>query len=264
MHLLFDKRSWMVSAFCLIFGMSVSHAEEKQTSNKQFYKGTPIKALLVTGGCCHDYNFQTKALTMASEARAPIEWTVVNKGGRGTHAEIDLYNDPNWAKPYDVVVHNECFAATKNPEYIRKITDAHKKGKPSVVIHCAMHTYRDAKIDDWRNFLGVTSRHHEHQSRYPVKVVKQQHPIMKGFPRDWKTPKDELYIVKHTAKGMTPLATAASEKNGKVHPVIWINDFHGTRVFGTTFGHTNETFSDPVFLDLVTRGILWSAGKLDK
>ena len=237
-------------------------AEDKKTSNKQFYNGDPLNVLLVTGGCCHDYDFQTKALTMASEARAPLKWTVVNKGGKGTHAEIELYNDPNWAKPYDVIVHNECFARTKNPEYIRKITDVHKKGKPAVVIHCAMHTYRDAKIDDWRDFLGVTSKHHEHQSKYPVKVTKKDHPIMKGFPDNWITPRDELYIVKGTAKGMTPLATAASEKNGKVQPVIWVNDFHGTRVFGTTFGHTNGTFSDPVFLDLVTRGILWSAGKL--
>ncbi|MEJ6573174.1 MAG: ThuA domain-containing protein [Akkermansiaceae bacterium] len=256
------KLNWIiqcVAAVTLLMGASQAEGE-----NKQFYKGKPIKALLITGGCCHNYKFQSKALTMASEAKAPIQWTVHNKGGKGTHAEIELYNDPNWAKPYDVVVHNECFAKTSNPEYIRKITEAHKKGVPAVVIHCAMHTYRDTKIDDWRQFLGVTSRHHEHQSRYPVKVVKKDHPTLKGFPLDWVTPKDELYIVKHVAKTTTPLVTAKSEKNGAVQPVIWINDFHGTRVFGTTFGHTDATFSDPVFLDLLTRGILWSAGKLDK
>lgn len=234
-----------------------------QTDSKQLYTGKPIKALLITGGCCHNYTFQSKALTMATESKAPIQWTVHNKGGKGTQAEIELYNDPNWAKPYDVVIHNECFAKTTNPEYIRKITEAHKKGVPAVVIHCAMHTYRDAKIDDWRQFLGVTSRHHEHQSNYPVTVTQKDHPVMKGFPEKWKSPKDELYIVKSVAKGTTPLATAASEKNGAVQPVIWVNDFHGTRIFGTSFGHSDDTFSDPVFLDLVTRGILWSAGKLE-
>ncbi len=254
----------LMVASCLVTSYAMSCVHADQTASKQFYEGKPIKALLVTGGCCHDYKFQTKALTMASEARAPIEWTIVNKGGRGTHAEIDLYDDPNWAKPYDVVVHNECFAKTKNPDYIRKITDVHKKGKPAVVIHCAMHTYRDAEIDDWRNFLGVTSKHHEHQSHYSVKVEKRDHPVMKGFPANWKTPKDELYIVQDTTAGMTPLATSASQKNSKIHPVIWVNDFHGTRVFGTTFGHTNATFSNAVFLDLVTRGILWSAGKLEE
>jgi len=255
------KLNWIikcVAAITLLTGLTQAEGD-----NEQFYTGKPVKALLVTGGCCHNYVFQSKALTMASEAKAAIQWTVVNEGGKGTHAEIDLYNDPNWAKPYDVVVHNECFAKTKNPDYIRKITEAHKKGVPAVVIHCAMHTYRDAKIDDWRQFLGVTSRHHEHQSRYPVKVVKKDHPVLKNFPVDWVSPKDELYIIKHVAKTTTPLVTAKSEKNGAVHPVIWVNDFHGTRVFGTTFGHTDATFSDPVFLDLVTRGILWSAGKIN-
>ena len=59
------------------------------------------------------------------------------------------------------MIHNECFANTADPDYIRKITNAHKAGVNAVVIHCAMHTYRAAKIDDWREFLGVTSRRHE-------------------------------------------------------------------------------------------------------
>ncbi|MBK1829841.1 ThuA domain-containing protein [Verrucomicrobiaceae bacterium R5-34] len=251
--------------FRLLTAVLLTHsATADEPEEKQFYHGKPVKALLVTGGCCHDYEFQTKALTMASEAKAPIQWTVVNQGGKGTKAEIDLYQDPNWAKGYDVVVHNECFAGTTNVEYIKKITDAHKQGAPAVVIHCAMHTYRKSKDTEWQNFLGVTTKHHDHQSHYPVTTVKKDHPIMKGFPANWKTPKDELYVILDTAKGMSPLATSVSEKDGKVHPVIWVNDFHGTRVFGTTFGHTSETFSDPVFLDLVTRGILWSAGKLEK
>jgi hypothetical protein len=31
-----------------------------------------------------------------------------------------------------------------------------------------MHTYRAAKIDDWREMLGVSSFMHEHQSIYEV------------------------------------------------------------------------------------------------
>ena len=105
-------------------------------------------------------------------------------------------------------------------------------------------------------------KNHGHQVHYAVKVSNRDHPVIKGFPSNWKTPKDDLYFVQDTTAGMLPLATSASQKNSKIHPVIWVNDFHGTRVFGTTFGHTNATFSDPIFLDLVTRGILWSAGKL--
>ena len=231
---------------------------------EKLYTGKPLKALIVTGGCCHNYKFQSEALTSAIKNVADVEVTVVNEGGTGTRAEIDLYKNKDWAKPYDVIIHNECFADTANEDYIRSITDAHKAGKPAIVIHCAMHTYRSAKIDDWREFLGVTSKHHEHQSNYPVKVVAKDHPIMKGFPENWVTPKDELYIIEKTWPKTTALATSASERTSKVQPVIWVNDFHGTRVFGTTYGHSDETFRDPVFINLLGRAFLWSAGKLEK
>ena len=120
-----------------------------------------IQALLITGGCCHDYAYQAKRLLEGSKKRAHIEWTVALDPRKGTSGKIDLYQDPDWAGPYDIVVHNECFASTKDPEYIRKITRAHHGGVAAVVIHCAMHTYRGAKIDDWRELLaspaGVTS-----------------------------------------------------------------------------------------------------------
>ena len=222
----------------------------------------PIRILLVTGGCCHDYDFQTKQMLQATlDMKVKCEWTVINKGGKGTRAQIDLYNDPNWADGYDVVVHNECFANTKDADYIRKITTAHKNGANAVVIHCAMHTYRAAKIDDWREFLGVTSRRHDHQSRYPVKTVAVDHPIMKDVPVDYVSPKDELYIIENTGPETKVLATSKSEKDGKAHPVIWTNTYGKARVFGTTYGHSNETFSDKVFLSTIVRGIVWAAGR---
>jgi uncharacterized protein len=233
----------------------VAHAASKSKPN------APLRALLITGGCCHDYDLQSKALSEGSQKFAAITWTVVNEGGKGTSAEISLYNDPNWARPYDVVVHNECFANTDKPEYIRKITAAHKAGKPAVVIHCAMHTYRAATIDDWREFLGVTSRRHDHQSEYAVKVVDRDHPIMRGFPEKWVTPRDELYIIEKLWPGAKALATSRSEKDNSENPVIWINNYQGTRVFGTTYGHGNATWQDPVFIGVVSRGMLWAAGR---
>ncbi len=222
----------------------------------------PLKALLVTGGCCHDYDFQAKTLTAGVSQRARVEWTIVNEGGKGTKAQIKLYEKEDWAKGYDVVVHNECFADTNDPAYIARITKAHKDGVPAVVIHCAMHTYRSLKTDDWREFLGVTSKHHEHQSKYPVKVVAADHPVMKGFPADWVTPKDELYVIEKLWPTATALATSRSEKTKQDQPVFWVNTYGKARVFGTTWGHGNETIANPNFLDVVSRGLLWSTDKL--
>ncbi|MEZ5329188.1 MAG: ThuA domain-containing protein [Verrucomicrobiales bacterium] len=235
--------------------------EAPAVKQSKIYSGEPIKALLITGGCCHNYLFQSLALTTGSESMADIEWTVVNEGGNGTKAQIDLYKDPEWAKNYDVVVHNECFADTDDEAYVKSITAGHKGGVPAVVVHCAMHTYRAAKFDDWREFLGVTSRRHDHQSNYPVKVVAEDHEAMKGFPRDWISPKDELYIIEKLWPKATALATSVSEQDKMAYPVVWTNDYHGTRVFGTTYGHSDDTFRDSAFIQLLTRGIVWAANK---
>ncbi len=222
----------------------------------------PINILLITGGCCHDYDYQTKAMQEAfAEHKVPAKWTVINEGGKGTKAEIDFYNNPDWAKGYDVVIHNECFADTISEEYIRKITKAHQNGANAVVIHCAMHTYRASSINDWREFLGVTSRRHDHQSNYPVKIVAPDHPITQGIEPNWVTPKDELYIIETTWPKTKVLATSVSEKDGSSHPVLWTNEYGKARVFGTTYGHSNETFADKNFRRALVQGIRWSAGK---
>jgi len=252
----------VMAMLLLTFSLTVQ-AEEKPAGKDGGKGASKINALLVTGGCCHDYPFQTKAMQLAAAKRGvSIEWTVVNEGGKGTQAKIDLYSKPDWADGFDVVVHNECFANTLDEAYIRKITSAHKSGVNAVVIHCAMHTYRAAKINDWREFLGVTSRRHEHQSNYTVKVTAKDHPIMKGYPDDHKTAKDELYVIEKVWPTAKVLATSKSEANGKSHGVFWINQYGKARVFGTTYGHSSETFQDEVFLTALTRGIQWAAGKL--
>jgi uncharacterized protein len=222
----------------------------------------PLKVLLVTGGCCHNYPLQTLAMREAfAEAGIKVQWTVADEGGTGTKAMIDLYNNPDWHKGFDLVIHNECFAETDDPDYIRKITKPHFAGVNGVVIHCAMHTYRSAKIDDWREFLGVTSRRHDHQSRYPVDLVAVDHPIMAGFPNDYRTAMDELYIIEKVWPNTEVLATSTSERTGEKQAVFWTNRYGQARVFGTTYGHSEDTFRDPVFLRTLVRGSLWAAGR---
>jgi type 1 glutamine amidotransferase len=64
--------------------------------------------------------------------------------------------------------------------------------------------------------------------------------------------------------GAKALATSVSERDGKTYPVAWINQYGKARVFGTTYGHSDDTFRDAVFLDYVSRGVLWAAGRLGK
>jgi len=57
------------------------------------------------------------------------------------------------------------------------------------------------------------------------------------------------------------LATAVSPEDGAEYPMIWVNDYHGARVFGTTVGHGPETWDDPTFRDLLVRGFEWAVNR---
>jgi uncharacterized protein len=224
------------------------------------FAGQPrINALIVSGGCCHDYPGVAKVMMDAIGRSLPVDWTVVVQGGRGTRGSMPVYADPDWAKGFDIVVHNECLADVEDPEYIRRIVRGHVNGPPAIVIHCAMHSYRKAAIDDWREFLGVTSVRHTADFAIPVKIAAKDHSAMKGFKEDWVTPIDELYVIDKIWPNTTPLATAVSPEDKKEYPLVWASEYGGkTRVFGTTLGHGNDTWADPVFQDLLTRGFKWA------
>ena len=249
------RSGWLASlGLSLVLGLSPSRADD----------AAPVRALLVAGGCCHDYQRQKSIMAEGVSARANVVWTVVHQGGNATNSKIPLYENPDWAKDFDVVVHDECFSDAADPAWTARILAPHKAGLPAVVLHCAMHSYRD-KTDEWFKFLGVTS--HGHGANYPFEVInlRKDDPIMAGFGESWKTPKGELYLISKFWDTATPLGHARSRDTKKDEVCIWTNLYgpNKTRVFGTTLGHHNEEVSHPVFLNLLTRGLLWSAGKLD-
>jgi uncharacterized protein len=224
------------------------------------FAGQPrIKALIVSGGCCHDYSGEAKVFMDTISKALPVDWTVAIQGGRGTVGSMPIYDNPNWISGFDIVVHNECLADVKDPAYLRKITSAHRGGVPAMVIHCSMHSYRAAEVDDWREFLGVTSRRHTTAHNIAVKIVAPDESAMKGMKADWVTPTDELYVIEKLWPNAKALATAVSPEDQKEYPLVWINQYNGTtRVFGTTIGHGEATWNDPVFQDLLTRGFKWA------
>lgn len=229
-------------------------------------EGKPLKVLMVCGGCCHDYANQKMIIAEGISARANVEFTIVHEESRvkddRTH-QISIYKEANWAKAYDVVIHNECFGAVTDVPFVEGIAKAHHDGVPAVMLHCSTHSYRTAKTDAWRKCVGQTSMSHEKNRDLKVRNVAETHPVMIGFPKEWLDPKDELYKNEKLWEHFTPLATAYGEDTKKDHHVIWTNQYGAGKVFGTTLGHGNHTMEDPIYLDLVTRGLLWACGKLD-
>jgi type 1 glutamine amidotransferase len=225
----------------------------------------PLRALLVTGGCCHDYEAQKKILTEGVTARANVTWTVLHEGdGKTREHKFSIYEKPAWTKGFDVVMHNECSGYVTNVDFVEHIAKGHFEGVPAVMIHCSTHSYRQSKTDEWRKLLGVSSFRHQARRPFEVVSVKPDHPVMKGFPARWQDDPDELYEIVKVWPNCVPLAEGLTpNKPEDKHPVIWLNTYGKARVFGTTLGHGNETMRREIYLDLVTRGLLWACDKLD-
>jgi putative heme-binding domain-containing protein len=225
-------------------------------------KPRPIRALLITGGCCHDYARQKEILKKGIEARAMVEVTLVHSSDKSTKARFDMYDNPDWARGYDVVIHDECSADVTELPYVDHILDAHRNGVAAVNLHCAMHCYRTGK-DDWFQFVGIQSTSHGPQKPIDVTYLDRAHPVTKGL-ENWTTINEELYNNVKVFESAVPLARGRQDTRNKVDDfvVAWGNQFGKGRVFSTTLGHNNETVADPRYLDLVTRGLLWSVDKL--
>lgn len=228
----------------------------------------PLKVLMVTGGCCHDYENQKMILAEGLSARANVEFTIIHEEGPGgkkdkTH-RVSIYEKADWAKGYDVVLHNECFGGVTDVAFVERIARAHHDGVPAVMLHCSTHSYRAAATDEWRKCIGQTSMSHEKNRDLLVKNIAPKHPVMKGFPAEWLDAKDELYKNEKLWENFVPLAKAYGEDTKQDHNLVWVNTYGKAKVFGTTMGHNNSTMEAPVFLDLVARGLLWACGKLDE
>jgi putative membrane-bound dehydrogenase-like protein len=220
----------------------------------------PIRALLVTGGCCHDYARQKLILSRGISARANVVWTVAHQGGTTTNTPLPVYDDPNWSKGFDIVVHNECFSDVKDKAFVENIVKPHREGLPAILIHCAMHCYRTGD-NQWFDFVGMQSPGHGPHYSYTVDNVKPDHPIMAEFGKTFIAPKGELYHSIKLFDTATALGQAKRQSDGNPQTCVWTNQYEKGRVFATTIGHYNETMVEPKYLDMVTRGLLWACDK---
>jgi type 1 glutamine amidotransferase len=248
----------------------------------------PIRVLLVAGGCCHDYAAQTKLLKEGIEARLNAVVDVSFNTDKTTKATFPVYASEDWAAKYDVIVHDECSADVTERAYVQRILKAHREGKPAVNLHCAMHSYRwdnfrepvsvGADNAGWYEMIGLQSTGHGPQSPIDVVYSATEHPITKGL-RSWTTINEELYNNIRVFPSATALASGRQMQAPRVKKgdeasaakpieatavVAWTNEYgpNKTRIFSTTLGHNNDTVGDARFLDLVSRGLLWSVSKI--
>lgn len=249
-----------LSLLLLLAATGVSPAGAQQATAP-----APIRALYITGGGYHDFDALQKIVPPGISARTRIEWTVDDSAGEATDVLIPRHANTDWADEFDVVVYNMSFSYVVDPIWIERLAFAHRdRGVPAVVLHGATHSFRRSTSDAWGQLMGAFSMRHDSQREFTIERVAPEHPIIKPLPKGWGPGRDELYEILKTWPSMTTLLQGWSVETEQHQPVAWTNEFGGARIFVTTMGHNVPTMEDPVFLDLVTRGLLWTVGRLQE
>jgi len=248
----------------------------------------PLRVLLIAGGCCHEYDKQTMSLKEGIESRLNAVVDVAYNPDKTTKATFEIYKSKDWAKDFDVIIHDECSADVTDPAYVANILNAHKAGVPAVNLHCAMHSYRWGNFREavkpgadnagWYEMLGLQSTGHGPQEPIEITFTAKDHPVTQGL-ENWTTIKEELYN-NIQMLGATPLASGKQMVMPKVKKgetadpnakpteanavVAWVNEYgpNKTRIFSTTIGHNTATVQDERYMKLITRALLWTTGKL--
>jgi cytochrome c len=138
-----------------------------------------------------------------------------------------------------------------------------------------IHSAADTEYEwPWYGKLvGAYFKSHPHDPNVRsavINVTDTTHQATRNLPVAWNR-KDEWYNYRNIFPGIKTLATLDENSyeggdNGDFHPIAWYHDFDGGRAFYTGGGHTNETYSEPLFLHHILGGIAYAMGdqvKLD-
>jgi len=95
-----------------------------------------------------------------------------------------------------------------------------------------------------------------------IRVENRQHPTTKMLPETWRR-RDEWYDYKTSPRGkatvlasLNPKSYQGSKMPGD-HPIIWCREVGRGRAWYTGLGHTDESYSEPLFLDSLYQAVQW-------
>ncbi|MEP6536712.1 MAG: ThuA domain-containing protein [Bryobacteraceae bacterium] len=100
---------------------------------------------------------------------------------------------------------------------------------------------------------------------FEMRMVALDHPIIKGMPRLWMHPSEQLTHGQHgPAQGLTILTSAYSKDSQQNEPMDWVRNYGKGRVYTTMLGHSwknepNPNYECPHFRTLLSRGVEWAA-----
>jgi type 1 glutamine amidotransferase len=176
-----------------------------------------------------------------------------------TTTDASYFNDDslkNYAAVVFVSTTGKVFDASQEASMERYI----QAGGGFVGIHAASDIG-----NEWGWFtrmIGGLFLSHPAQQEATLLVVDKTHPSTQHLPDKWVR-KDEWYNfqkINHDLKVLIKIDEKSYEggKNGDNHPMAWYHNYDGGRAWYTELGHTDESYSDSLYLGHLLGGIQYA------
>jgi cytochrome c len=198
----------------------------------------------------------------------PAGIAAIQKLGREHQFRVDTTKNANYfttdsLKNYSAVVFLSTTMNVLNPDQQLAFERYIQSGGGFAGIHAAADTEYNWP---WYNRLvGAYFASHPKVQQATIDVLDTTHLSMKGLPRQWARA-DEWYNYKNINPSVKVLARLDETSyeggtNGYNHPIAWYHDYDGGRAFYTGGGHTDESFSEPLFVQHLLGGIQYAIGQ---
>jgi type 1 glutamine amidotransferase len=131
-----------------------------------------------------------------------------------------------------------------------------------------VHSAADTEYD-WAwygELLGAYFQSHPAIQQAAIVVEDDSHPSTDDLPAQW-TRTDEWYNFQTNPRSDVNVLLTLDEStysggaDGPDHPIAWYHEYDGGRAWYTGLGHTDASYSEPLFLDHLLGGILYAAGQ---
>lgn len=178
-----------------------------------------------------------------------------------TTEDATLFTTKN-LKSYDVVIFLSTTGNVLDSAQQSAFEKFIRSGKGFVGIHAATDTEYD-----WPWYVGLVGasfESHPKQQTALLHRIEKSHPSTSSLPDQWER-FDEWYNFKKINPATHTLlkideSSYTGGKNGDNHAVAWYHDYDGGRSFYTALGHTDASFTEPLFLEHLWGGIRYTAG----
>ncbi len=197
----------------------------------------------------------------------PVGIAAIQKLGKENNFKVDTTNNStrfrsDSLEKYRAVIFLSTTGNILNDNQQTAFENYIRAGNGFVGIHAATDTEYDWP---WYNQLvGAYFNGHPHIQPATIRVTDKNHPATRNLPDTWQRT-DEWYNFKDINPAINILATLDEQSytggtNGPNHPISWYHNFDGGRAFYTAGGHTDESYSEPLFLQHILGGIQYAIG----